>query len=129
MLTIFGKPQRFCDRVSRRNFLKVGGLAGGALTFGGPTLADVLRADATAPRASKKSIINIFLGGGPSHLDMFDPKPEAGNDYCGPLNNPIATNVNGTVITSSPGPMPAASSARCSALVPVFTQTPIFAPL
>ena len=35
------------------------------------------------------------MWGGPSHLDTFDPKPEAGNDYCGPLNNPIPTNVAG----------------------------------
>jgi hypothetical protein len=35
------------------------------------------------------------MWGGPSHLDTFDPKPEAGNDYCGPLNKPIATNVDG----------------------------------
>jgi len=47
------------------------------------------------PAAKAKSVIQIWLGGGPSHLDTFDPKPEAGNDYCGPLNNPIATNVDG----------------------------------
>ena len=35
------------------------------------------------------------MWGGPSHLDTWDPKPEAGNDYCGPLNKPIATNVDG----------------------------------
>ena len=35
------------------------------------------------------------MWGGPSHLDTFDPKPEAGNDYCGPLDKPIATNVDG----------------------------------
>jgi hypothetical protein len=35
------------------------------------------------------------MWGGPSHLDTFDPKPEAGNDYCGPLNNPVQTNVPG----------------------------------
>jgi Protein of unknown function (DUF1501) len=35
------------------------------------------------------------MWGGPAHLDTFDPKPEAGNDYCGPLNNPIPTNVPG----------------------------------
>jgi hypothetical protein len=35
------------------------------------------------------------MWGGPPHLDTWDPKPEAGNDYCGPLNNPIATNVDG----------------------------------
>jgi hypothetical protein len=48
------------------------------------------------PRPAKaKSVIQIWLSGGPSHVDSFDPKPEAGNDYCGPLNNPIATNVDG----------------------------------
>jgi hypothetical protein len=52
---------------------------------------------AAAPpvKAKAKSVIQIWLSGGPPHLDMFDPKPEAGNDYCGPLNNPIATNVSG----------------------------------
>jgi hypothetical protein len=38
------------------------------------------------------------MWGGPSHLDTFDPKPDAGNDYCGPLNHPIATNVPGITI-------------------------------
>ena len=36
-------------------------------------------------QAKAKSVIQIWLWGGPSHLDTFDPKPEAGNDYCGPL--------------------------------------------
>ena len=35
------------------------------------------------------------MWGGPSHLDTFDPKPDAGRDYCGPLDKPIATNVDG----------------------------------
>ena len=48
--------------------------------------------------AKAKSVIQIWMWGGPSHLDTFDPKPEAGNDYCGPLNKPIATNVDGIVI-------------------------------
>ena len=38
------------------------------------------------------------MWGGPSHLDTFDPKPAAGYDYCGPLNKPIRTNVDGIVI-------------------------------
>jgi hypothetical protein len=42
-----------------------------------------------------KSVIQIWMWGGPAHIDTFDPKPEAGNDYCGPLNAPIATNVRG----------------------------------
>jgi uncharacterized protein (DUF1501 family) len=56
-----------------------------------------LRALAAAPsaKAKAKSVIQIWMWGGPSHLDTWDPKPEAGNDYCGPLNKPIATNVDG----------------------------------
>src|SRR5208283_3170609 len=59
-----------------------------------------LRALAEAPsaQARAKSVIQIWMWGGPSHLDTFDPKPEAGYDYCGPLNNPIATNAGGTKI-------------------------------
>ena len=45
------------------------------------------------PRA--KAVIQIWMWGGPSHLDTFDPKPEAGYDYCGPLKKPIDTNVSG----------------------------------
>jgi len=48
-----------------------------------------------APKAKAKSVIQIWMWGGPAHLDTFDPKPEAGNDYCGPLNSPIETNVSG----------------------------------
>ena len=53
------------------------------------------RVAAPAPKAKAKSVIQIWMWGGPSHLDTFDPKPEAGHDYCGPLNKPIATNVPG----------------------------------
>ena len=45
--------------------------------------------------AKAKSVIQIWMWGGPSHLDTFDPKPDAGYDYCGPFNKPIATNVDG----------------------------------
>ncbi len=48
------------------------------------------------PRA--KAVIHIWLWGGPSHLDTFDPKPDAGYAYAGPLNKPIATNVPGIQI-------------------------------
>ena len=54
-----------------------------------------LLAPAAAPKAKAKSVIQIWMWGGPAHLDTFDPKPEAGNDYCGPLDKPIATNVSG----------------------------------
>ncbi len=80
--------------LSRREALRRG-LAGaaGLLMAAGPTVA--ARAAAAPPKAKAKSVIQIWLAGGPPHLDTFDPKPEAGNDYCGPLNNPIPTNVPG----------------------------------
>jgi hypothetical protein len=52
-------------------------------------------AGGTKPGAKAKAVIQIWLWGGACHLDTFDPKPEAGNDYCGPLNNPIATSAAG----------------------------------
>ena len=47
------------------------------------------------PSARAKAVIQIWMWGGPSHTDIFDPKPEAGYDYCGPLKTPIETNVSG----------------------------------
>ena len=53
------------------------------------------RAFAASPTARAKAVIQIWMWGGPSHTDIFDPKPEAGYDYCGPLKTPIETNVAG----------------------------------
>ena len=53
------------------------------------------RAFAGAPTARAKAVIQIWMWGGPSHTDIFDPKPDAGYDYCGPLKTPIETNVAG----------------------------------
>jgi hypothetical protein len=90
MLTIYGKGTRCCDGVARRDFLKIG-----ALGLGGWTLADLLRAEAeAAARASGKSLINIFLRGGPPHIDMFDMKPHAPAEVRGEFS-PIPTNVPG----------------------------------
>ncbi|MFH1377708.1 MAG: DUF1501 domain-containing protein [Planctomycetota bacterium] len=50
---------------------------------------------AVSTLGSAKSVIQIWLWGGPSHLDTFDPKPDAGDDYCGPFKSPIETNVKG----------------------------------
>jgi hypothetical protein len=78
----------------RRDFLRVGSLA-----FGGLTLADLLRmqtlAGQTPPRA--KAAVLIHLTGGPSHLDMYDMKPEAPREYRGEFD-PIRTNVPGIEI-------------------------------
>ncbi len=89
MLTLNGSTQRFCDGVSRRNFLSVG-----ALACGGLALPNLLRAEALAGSPSRKSIINIYLPGGPSHMDMFDLKPLAPREFRGEFM-PIATNVPG----------------------------------
>lgn len=53
---------------------------------------------APSPAPKAKAVIQIWLWGGPCHLDTFDPKPGAGYDYCGPLNKPIGTNVAGIEI-------------------------------
>ncbi len=54
-----------------------------------------LSALAATPPAKAKAVIQIWMWGGACHLDTFDPKPEAGEDYCGPFKNPITTNVPG----------------------------------
>src|SRR5947209_2979382 len=95
MLTIFGQKNRFCDGVSRRSFLKIGALGIGA---GGLTLADIFRAEArTGTPTSHKAVINIFLGGGPPHQDMWDIKTEAPKEIRGEFK-PIATKVPGIQI-------------------------------
>lgn len=90
MLNVLGRDRSFCDGVNRRDFLTIGSLA-----MGGLTLPDLLRAEAQAGnRATRKSIINIFLSGGPSHMDTFDLKPNAPKEFRGEFD-PIATNVPG----------------------------------
>ena len=98
MFTIWGNSQGFCDGVNRRNFLKIGAFGAGL------TLADMLRlrATATAPAGQaaptrQKSAIMIYLPGGPSHMDMYDLKPDAPVEFRGEFN-PIQTNVPGVQI-------------------------------
>ncbi len=78
--------------LTRRELLQQGLMGVTALWFGNRSI------QAAAPIADfgkAKSVIQIWLWGGPAHLDTFDPKPQAGEDYCGPLNRAIATNVDG----------------------------------
>jgi hypothetical protein len=81
--------------VSRRQALRCGVLGAAGV------LADAWGsrpALASARPAKAKAVIQVWMWGGPSHLDTFDPKPAAGYDYCGPLSKPITTNVDGIVI-------------------------------
>jgi len=92
MLTIYGGPSRFCDGISRRNFLKIG-----ALGLGGLALPKLLQAEASGGSKSHKAIIMIYLPGGPPHQDMFDLKQEAPSEIRGEFK-PIRTNVPGIQI-------------------------------
>jgi len=94
MLTLWGAREKFCDGISRRNFLKIGALGAGL------TLADLLRLRAlggTGSATKHKAAIMIYLPGGPSHMDMYDLKPDAPKEFRGEFN-PIATNVAGVQI-------------------------------
>lgn len=100
MFTIWGARQRFCDGVDRRSFLRIGAFGAGL------TLADMLRirsqaaaksTTAAGATTSHKAAIMIYLPGGPSHMDMYDLKPDAPKEFRGEFK-PIATNVSGVQI-------------------------------
>jgi hypothetical protein len=93
MLRIQGARLSCCDGVSRRNFLQAG-----ALGLGGLTLPQLLalraRAEQSGKSLPKTSVIFVELAGGPTHIETYDPKPNAPQEYRGPL---------GVVATSQPG--------------------------
>lgn len=78
--------------ISRRAALKCGllGAAGLAWWRPSPTWAQTAQ-----PQGRARSVIQIWMWGGPAHIDTFDPKPAAGSDYTGPLNKVLDTNVPG----------------------------------
>ena len=81
---------------SRRSFLRVGSLGLGGLTL--PTLLRLQAAAAAqGEQVKKKSVILVWLAGGPSHLDMYDLKPQAPAEFRGEFR-PVATNVSGIEI-------------------------------
>ena len=67
-----------CNGVSRRSFLKTAAAVPFAMGAGLPSLLEV---QAAQERARAKSVILLWLWGGPSHIDTFDPKPDAPMDY------------------------------------------------
>ena len=81
----------FTMEFSRRDLLRLMGIGAGALAL-------PLRAATPPANATAKAVIQIWMWGGPAHLDTFDPKPAAGYDYCGPFDKPIATKIDGVQI-------------------------------
>src|ERR1700720_2468447 len=98
MLSLLGRPVRLCDGLTRREVLRVGGLGVSGLLW-----SDLLRARAAAARPAPrsfgkaKSCILVFNYGGPSHLDLWDLKPDAPVEIRGEFQS-IATSVAGTTI-------------------------------
>jgi hypothetical protein len=98
MLSLLGRPVRLCDGLTRREVLRVGGLGVSGLLW-----SDLLRARAAAARPAPrsfgkaKSCILVFNYGGPSHLDLWDLKPDAPREIRGEFD-PISTRVPGTSI-------------------------------
>ena len=92
--------------MSRREVMRVGLFSAAGLLFGSgqvfgaasePSSANPL---AAAPgKVKAKSVIQIFLWGGMSHNDTWDPKPDAGYEYNGPMKKPLQTNVDGILIS------------------------------
>src|SRR5437879_1942653 len=96
MLFLGQQRQRTCGGLTRRAFLQVGGS-----TVLGLSLADLLRLRAEGGAATggpAKSVLLLWLWGGPAHLDTWDPKPDAPLEFRGPFS-PIATKVPGIRIT------------------------------
>src|SRR5262249_16049541 len=92
MLTIWGSScGRMSDAMSRRAFLSAA-----MLGVAGLKRADVyrLRAQAGTSARSTKSVIMVMMGGGPPHIDLYDMKPDAPEEFRGEYK-PVATNVPG----------------------------------
>jgi len=89
--------RRSGSAISRREAVRRALLGAGGLMLGRHLTLRAL-ADEPSAQAKAKSVIQIWMWGGPSQLDTFDPKPEAGNDYCGPFTSPIETIVPGIKI-------------------------------
>jgi hypothetical protein len=87
------RPVRFCDGLSRRDFLHAGAIAPLGLT-----LASFQKARAASGKDDDVNCIMLFLVGGPSQIDTFDPKPKAPAEVRGPFS-PIMTNVPGMEIS------------------------------
>ncbi len=105
----------FCDGITRRDFVRVGALGSLGLAS---ALREAHAADAKPAKAT--NAVFVYLGGGPSHIDTFDPKPDAPAEIRGEFK-PIATNVNGVTICEHLPKL--AKLADCYAIVRGVTHT------
>jgi uncharacterized protein (DUF1501 family) len=102
MITIDGKRGRLCDGFTRRELLRVGGIGVMGLTLPNVLALQAAQAGEIQPGGSAgafgraKSVILLFLQGGPSHIDLWDPKPDAPDNIRGQFK-PIPTKIPGTM--------------------------------
>ena len=99
MSSIF-KPSSICrcagPVTSRRSFMQIGLSGFASMSF--PGLLKLQAANAVKPQSERAAVIMVWLPGGQSHVDTWDPKPDIGSEYRGPFKT-IATNVPGTRVT------------------------------
>lgn len=91
-------PINYGPTLSRRQALHSGALNAAALLLVSrlqAAEADKTSSGQSKPEPKAKAVIQVWLAGGPPHIDTFDPKPDAGSDYTGPLRGTCATNVPG----------------------------------
>jgi hypothetical protein len=86
------------QRIGRRTVLQRGLFGFLGISLAGRYGLGLAKAAPQGSNGRAKAVIQIWMWGGPSHLDTFDPKPNAGYDYCGPFSKVTATNVDGIVI-------------------------------
>ncbi|HUG93731.1 MAG TPA: DUF1501 domain-containing protein [Planctomycetaceae bacterium] len=91
-----GSTRKYCDGMSRRSFLQLGAAGMATASLGQVLRAKERSAEAAAPRKDT-AVILLWLDGGPSHMDLYDLKPEAPAEYRG-IWRPIPTNVPGIEI-------------------------------
>ena len=101
MLSILGQRGQLCDTLSRREMLTVGGLGLVGLTLPAVLAKQAVARESPQPRAGfgrAKGVILLYLQGSPSHIDLWDPKPQA-PDYIRGEFKPIATNIPGIFLS------------------------------
>src|SRR5256714_1186725 len=93
-ISLNSKRNRFCNGWSRRDFIRIGALSPLGLSLGGVLASEKLSLAEPARRTRAKSVILVYLGGGLSHHDSFDLKPEASEEIRGKYKG-ITSNVTG----------------------------------